>query len=505
MLRTGEQYVEALRDGRQVHLGSEVVTDVTAHPAFRNAVRSVARLYDAARADADRYGHRDEDDGAVHNAIWLRPRTQADLLARRRAHDGWADLTYGLIGRSPDHVAGYLTGMACHPAVADAHGQGFGAHIVDYWRFARDNDLYVSYAVAPPGRARGPEVLRTPSGSAPASDPARTSALRVVAEDDAGITVWGTKILATAGALADELLIGNLLPLSPGEESFAVTFATPVAAPGVKLISRKSFEHGAHPLDDPLAARFDESDVVVFCDNVFVPWERVFAHGHLDTALALFNHTPAHVLGNAQAQSRLLAKMRLTLGVITRVSELTGTARIPAVREMLATRATEVAVVDGLIAASDAHPDDWPEGHVSPNLQTLYATTAWSTENVPVFMHGVRELLGSQPFQVAADAGVFDDPETAGVLVSALGSESVAEAQDRYRLMKLAWDLVGSEFASRHLQYEMFYAGAKHVTRARVGHNFRWDVVAAAADRCLSDLQGVAALDGVAAPATARP
>ena len=503
MLRTGEQYTEALRDGRQVHLGGEIVTDVTAHPAFRNAVASVARLYDVAAAHPERFGYRDEDDGNVHNAIWLRPRTHADLLARRRAHDGWSELTHGLIGRSPDHVGGYITGMACCPEIADEHGQGYGANVVSYWRHVRDNDLYVSYAVAPPGRARGPEVVRTPSGGRAPDDPGRTSSLRVVAENDAGVTVWGTKILATAAVLADELLIGNLLPLSPGEEPFAVTFATPVAAPGVKLISRKSFEQGAGGLDDPLAARFDESDVVVFCDNVFVPWERVFAHNHLDTALALFNQTPAHVLGNAQAQSRLLAKMRVTLGVISRVSELTGTARIPAVREMLASRATEVAVVEGLIAAADAHPDEWPNGYVSPNLQTLYATTAWSTENVPVFLHGVRELLGSQPFQVAADASVFDDPETAGVLVSALGADSVEAARERYRLMKLAWDLVGSEFASRHLQYEMFYAGPKHVTRARMSHNFRWDVVAAAAERCLRDVAGVPLAD--AATSANRP
>jgi 4-hydroxyphenylacetate 3-monooxygenase len=42
--------------------------------------------------------------------------------------------------------------------------------------------------------------------------------------------------------------------------------------------------------------------------------------------------------------------------------------------------------------------------------------------------------------------------------------------QDRVKLLKLTWDAVGSEFASRHLQYEMFYAGAQFVTR---GHSYR--------------------------------
>jgi len=44
MLKTGQDYLEGLRDGRQVYIGKELVDDVTTHPAFRNAARSVARI-----------------------------------------------------------------------------------------------------------------------------------------------------------------------------------------------------------------------------------------------------------------------------------------------------------------------------------------------------------------------------------------------------------------------------------------------------------------------------
>ena len=44
---TGAEYLESLRDGREVYVYGERVADVTAHPAFRNAARSIARLYDA--------------------------------------------------------------------------------------------------------------------------------------------------------------------------------------------------------------------------------------------------------------------------------------------------------------------------------------------------------------------------------------------------------------------------------------------------------------------------
>jgi len=44
---TGKEYLESLRDDREVYIYGERVNDVTAHPAFRNAARSIAKLYDA--------------------------------------------------------------------------------------------------------------------------------------------------------------------------------------------------------------------------------------------------------------------------------------------------------------------------------------------------------------------------------------------------------------------------------------------------------------------------
>ena len=44
---TGQEYIESLRDGREIWIYGERVKDVTTHPAFRNTVRMLARLYDA--------------------------------------------------------------------------------------------------------------------------------------------------------------------------------------------------------------------------------------------------------------------------------------------------------------------------------------------------------------------------------------------------------------------------------------------------------------------------
>lgn len=491
MLRTGKQYLKALQDGRQVYLGGELVTDVTTHPAFRNAAASVASLYDITSEpkNANRLTYKEEENGRSCNAIFLRPRSGADLAKRRAVHEAWAGATWGLIGRAPDHVAAFMTGMACMPEVADIHDQGFGKNITSYWRYIRDNDLFVSYAVVPPAGAKGTEAVATPQGkSAGSTEWGENAGLRVVKEDDKGITVWGFKILATGSVLCDEVLIGNVLPLSPGQEKYAITFAIPVNAPGVKLLSRRSFEGRAvSEIDDPLASRYDETDAVVFCDNVLVPWDRVFAHNHIDTARAIFYDTPAHTLGNSQAHVRLLPKMRLMLGTVKKVAEVNGIASIPAVRDKLYSLAVRVAVLEGLINGEHAELEQWPGGWVTQRRQTMYATMSWSMEYYPQFVLGIRELLGSHPFQQPADHSVFNNPATKDIFAK-FYLANPTEAVERYKLFKLAWDLVGSEFANRHTQYEMFYAGPTHVTRGRLGYYFDWKVCEKEVERCVASI-----------------
>ena len=84
---------------------------------------------------------------------------------------------------------------------------------------------------------------------------------------------------------------------------------------------------------------------------------------------------------------------------------------------------------------------------------------------------------------------MFDNPATSD-LYSRFVLEESEGAVERYKLMRLAWDPVGTEFASRHTQYEMFYNGAQHVNRMRIWHFFRWDVVDKAADSALKRLGG---------------
>src|SRR5207249_7984902 len=100
MLKTGAEHLESLRDGRIVYIGAERVDDVTTHPGFRNAARSMAAIYDLKRADpAFSFSEGKER----FSAYFLRARTREDLQKRTRLHRAIAAMSHGL--RSEEHTS----------------------------------------------------------------------------------------------------------------------------------------------------------------------------------------------------------------------------------------------------------------------------------------------------------------------------------------------------------------------------------------------------------------
>lgn len=152
MTRSGQEYLESLRDGRTVWLDGERVQDVTRHPAFRNTAGSIARLYDLAHDSA----HTPvlTRDGA-HRAFAV-PRDYADLVARRQAYKVWAEASFGFLGRTPDYMAGGAAGFAAAPGVFTTEGFDGAANALAYHRRLADGDLYPAFTITNPQAAPTP-------------------------------------------------------------------------------------------------------------------------------------------------------------------------------------------------------------------------------------------------------------------------------------------------------------------------------------------------------------
>lgn len=488
-MRTGKDYLSGLGDRAcNIYIGGERVEDIRTHPQFAEGAKSIARLYDISSdpQNYDRLTFVDTNDGRRYNNIWLKPRIPEDLEARNRVHRAWADATWGLIGRSPDHVAGWITGMCCNADVVSGPGEGYADNIRKYYDYAREKDLYVTYAIVLPAATKQ-ATAKVAAGGKPGQF---ANGLRVVEERKDGLVVSGFKILVTSGAYADEIMFGTWQPLPPGQESLAVTFAIPVDTKGLNLISRRPYAALASSvLDDPLSSRFDEGDLIAYLDNVFVPWERVFTYNSVERASAIINKTPAHALGNVQAHTRLLSKMRLLLGLTKRVMEHNGVLENPAVKDIVGKIAVEITMLEGMVEAENSKYETWPGGYIAQSRQMMYATMAWTQGMFPQVVTTVRELLASHAFQQPADVSVFDNPKTKEIY-SRFMQVPAEDAIETYKLMRMIWDLVGTEFASRHTQYEMFYNGPQFGNRLRLWNFFPWEQVEAHTDAALASIGG---------------
>ena len=469
MLRTGKDYLERIRDGRKVLIGSERVGDVTRHPAFAAAARMYAALYDLKADPAKRDLMSFEEEGERFSLYFLKPRTRDDLVRRTACHRAIADFSHGLLGRSPDHVASSFTGLAMKPEVFDSgrasRNQKFSAHVTDYYKRFRHEDLFLAYAILPPQGARSPELYESKDRQPPT--------LRVTQEDDRGVTLNGMKMLATGAVFADEVIIGNILPLAPSQIKESVTCAVPIATPGLTLWARKPLSTaGANRADHPLSSVFDETDSMIVFDDVKVPWERVFVHDDPDLSRNIYIRTPAHFMSNHQSNVRFWAKLRLLIGLASKITKSNGAHAIPAVRETLGRLAAMEACYAGMIEGQ--HQGSQPLGefvHVNPRY--MYAAVNYALENHAPICDMIRTLMGGGAFQMPADSSVLQDPELSGIFEN-YWSTLDQTAAERLRLFKLAWDLLGSEFAMRHDQYEKFYVGPSFVVRNYNFMNAPW-------------------------------
>ena len=479
MTRSGEDYIRGLRDGRTVLLNGDRVPDVTTHPAFAAGIRSIANLYDLAADPANRelMTYPSPRDGRPINKSWLVPRSRDDLAARRRAIKFWADASYGLLGRSPDHVASFFAGFAGSPEFYARGGQQFADNLSRFAAKAADEDLYISYVIVHPtvDRAKPAHQQAEPYLYAGAAD-----------ERDNGIVIRGAQMLGTGSVMSDYVLLTVILPLKPGDEDYAISCVVPNGVSGLKLYPRRPYALGANSVFDyPLSSRFDETDSLVVFDDVLVPWEDVFIYKNIELTAGQFSVTSAHVLGNTQSHIRSWAKLQFLVGLVKRCMDLSGRSANIEIIAQLGDLATRVSLIEGMILGAEAAAEPDQFGVMRPKDSLLYASQVLQQAMYPQLLNQIRGLMGGSLIQLPATAAELRATPSA-LDIDRYVRWPKAAGRDRVKLLKLLWDAVGSEFGSRHLQYEMFYAGEPTSIQGREFRTFDWTAAEALVDRCLA-------------------
>ena len=476
--KTGADHLRSIDDGRTIFLDGEIIADPIHHPAFRNATQTVARLYDLQAAEPELMTFASPTTERRVGRHWHIPQSVEDLVARREAMLHWARASYGFFGRSPDHIPSALGGMIAGIEHLRRFDSARAGALVDYFQFARDHDLFVTYTIVNPQANQSKSASQQGAGDPPAC--------RVIDEDADGITVEGAKMLGTSAVMANEVFVASIQPLATGEEAFALSFAVPLATPGVRIMSRKSYElHAQSMFDQPLSSRFDENDALIYFKQVKVPWERVFVHRNVAMAGAQFRDTWAAAMQNHHSQIRLMVKLRFLLGLARRITEINGTTDFPQVRDTLGRMAAQVSMVDAFVYGMEAAGEQVGVYYM-PNRAIMHAATCLTQQLYPDFVNTIRELSGGGLIMLPSSAKDFDNAELRDYIGKTQRSPAT-DAYGRVKTMKLAWDALGSEFASRHVQYEMFYAGAQVFQRAAMFRNFDWSAATGLVDALLSD------------------
>lgn len=464
-VRTGQQYIEGLRDDREVWFGGERVADVTEHEQFRPAIDSFARLYDMQHESAHR-GVLVVEDSELGEPIarsFQMPRTPEQLALKREAYIAWARANCGMLGRSPDFLNAMVTALAAKRSFFAEGGEARADAVVAYYEYIARNDLFLTHALLDPQLDKG--KLRHQQ-----SDPG--ICLRVTGENSDGIILNGLKRIATVAPFTDEILVWPFPPtFQPGEEDYANVFAIPMNTPGLKTVCRPSFAHPSATRDFPLSSRFDEMDATMVFDNVLVPWERVFVHKNIPLLNRMYRDSRMREMTAHQTNARLEVKLGFVYALVHRLAEAQGLANKPDVVEMLGEAAVKVEVIRSTTRSAEQQARvDEENGLLYPDLVALQAGRALGPIYYPELVQMVRRMSGGALMQLPVSMEEFDSP-MGEALEKALRGANIGGGE-RTQLLKLAWDVCGTEFGSRNVLYEMNYAGERSALVAGIEREY---------------------------------
>jgi aromatic ring hydroxylase len=479
-LMTGDEYVASLRDARSVYIDGERVADVTTHPAFRNAVRSIARLYDALHDPALRDILTGVDEFGIRTHKFFKPsRTAQELLEAREAIAAWSRLSYGFMGRTPDYKAAFMASLGANPEFYAP----YDANAAAWYRKYAARGLFLNHVLVNPPVDRKRPVHEVADVF-----------VHVTRETDAGIVVSGAKMLATGSALTHATFVAqnSAANLEPGKaEDFALVFIAPLDTPGTRLLCRASYERQARsPFDHPLSSRFDENDAVLIFDEALIPWESVLVYRDVERANSFYRASGFFSRYNFQSGTRLGVKLDFMAGLFARGIAANGTDEFRGVQVALGDILAWRNLIWALTAAMALDPQPGPGQSVIPKLEHAAALRVFATQCWPAVRATFETVLGASPLVVPSS---YKDLRNSDLrpLIDRFYRGSDSSAVERIKLFKLIWDALGTEFGARHELYERNYSGNNEQIRLDVVNFARGrgllDTFTGFADQCLGD------------------
>jgi 4-hydroxybutyryl-CoA dehydratase/vinylacetyl-CoA-Delta-isomerase len=419
-LKTPEEYVESLRDGRVTFWDGERIDDITQSPKFRVPIEVAKRDYmhdDAARTEVMTYV---TEKGERAHRVFQIPRSEDDLVKRVRMMEEMS-------------IVGGVTGvmMALMSAKDDIAlvNEQYAANIERLYHHVRDNDL------------RAAEVITDPKGDRSRraheqDDP--DLYVRIVKRTNEGIIVRGAKLHISAASLVHELVVMPTKGMRQDETDYAVSFSVPVGTPGVKVINRSFAPPSLNEFDYPASAHHSMPEGFVIFDDVFVPWERVFLAGESQLASRL-----AQSLGLWERTGGLVAAVnesKLFVGLATLVSEMQGKDRDAHVQSTIAELICYAQMLKMSLDYACAHYETTAGGMVYPNSLAVNAAKYYYADNYHTAVKYLQDLSGGLVVTLPTESDLRN-PESGQYIRKYLRTKSNVDVETRMRVYNLIRDI----------------------------------------------------------------
>jgi aromatic ring hydroxylase len=454
MMRTGAEYRDSLRDGRNIWvMGEGHIDDVTTHAA-------TAAMVDAYVAWYDRHFDPDWQDllltapdaNGVQRPVAFEVPTTAENL--RRLGKAIASVHF-ITGGNMTHTPGYgaLIALGLLTAVKRLNVSPEEVKAAEAYRdtVARSG-RFLTFA------SGGPLI-----GQRLHEDPSERVALRLIKETADGIVVSGKVSMHTSTPFAEDVLITGRDELPPGSERW-LWIIVPVNAPGVRVVARPIAPRHANSFLAPLSSRFDELDAQLWLDDVFIPRARVFTAEPL-MVMATRRHSLASWLFWHQHYG-WLAKAEFTLGLALALTDCMGLKENPATVEQLVDLAIDVQTSRSCVTASELEPEITAHGFAVPGQLHIAAASIYTLKARQRMSEILRSLPGSSLLNAPSDTDLAD-PEIAADLEEAFGGGGYTALQ-RAALLRLVWDHVSSGLDGRESAFELHANGGMTAWRARL-------------------------------------
>ncbi|WP_096190358.1 4-hydroxyphenylacetate 3-hydroxylase N-terminal domain-containing protein [Evansella halocellulosilytica] len=454
---TGEEYLASLKDGREIWLNGERVEDVTTHPAFRNSARSIARLYDALHDPETKdtlTRETDTGNGGFTQRFFQNDTSPEELLKTRDAIAEWSKMTYGQMGRSPDYKAAFLATLGANPGYYAPYEE----NAKKWYKEAQERNWYFNHAIINPPVDRNKPI-----------DEVSDVFVKVVGETDEGILVSGAKMVATGSALTNYNFVAHYGPMPIQKEEFALVFVAKMDTPGVKLVSRPSYEMNAavmgSPFDYPLSSRFDENDAVLIFDKALIPWENVLIYRDLEKANGFFPESGFLHRFTFHGVTRLAVKLDFMTGLLLKALKANGTDQF---RGVQANIGEVVAWRNMFWSMSDAmalNPNPGANGTVLPNINYGLSYRVFMAQGWSRVKEIIETVVAGSLIVQPSSASDFKNPELRHYIDQLYRGSNDIEALEKIKVIKLLWDAVGTDYGGRHELYERNYSGNHENTR----------------------------------------